>query len=74
MSSRVLLNLSDAQIDALRMIGDLEKKPQSVIIRDAIQKYIAQHECVSVQQDVFGLWKDENMDGLKYQQRLRSEW
>jgi len=73
MGSRVLLSLSDAQIDALKSIGDMERKPRAAIIRDAIQKYIAQHECASVEQDVFGLWKN-NLDGLKYQQKLRSEW
>jgi len=74
MSTKLLLSLPNAQIDALKRIAAQKNKPRTEIIREAIQAYITQHEFASTQQDVFGLWRERQTDGLDYQERLRSEW
>jgi hypothetical protein len=52
---------------------EAEQRPRAAVFRDAIQAYIAQHKPARGA-EVFGLWKDKKVDGLEYQQELRSEW
>ncbi|HDR9481826.1 TPA: CopG family transcriptional regulator [Burkholderia aenigmatica] len=72
--SRILVDLSDGQLDELAAIVETEHRPRAAIIRDAIDAYIALHKQRPLADDVFGLWKDHTIDGLAYQEKLRSEW
>jgi metal-responsive CopG/Arc/MetJ family transcriptional regulator len=71
--SRILVDLPDAQIEELAVLVEAEQRPRAAVIRDAIEAYIAQHKR-ELGVDVFGLWKNKSVDGLAYQQELRSEW
>ena len=70
---RILVDLSDGQLDALAVIVETQHRPRAAIIRDAIDAYIALNKH-RLADDVFGLWKDRTVDGLAYQEELRSEW
>jgi hypothetical protein len=69
---RTLVDIPDQQIEALSIICKAENKPRSEIIRLAIASYIEEHQPATT--DVFGLWKNRKVDGLDYQQQVRSEW
>jgi metal-responsive CopG/Arc/MetJ family transcriptional regulator len=71
--SRILVDLPDTQLEALTVLVEAQQRPRAAVIRDAIEAYIAQHKR-ALEVDVFGLWKGKNVDGLEYQQELRSEW
>ena len=71
--SRILIDLSNGQLDELAAIVETEQRPRAASIRDAIDAYIAQHKRAHAD-TVFGLWKDRATDGLTYQEALRSEW
>lgn len=71
--SRILVDLPDAQIEELAALVETEQRPRAAVIRDAIEAYIALHKR-AFGADVFGLWKGKKVDGLEYQQKLRSEW
>ncbi|WP_439670870.1 ribbon-helix-helix protein, CopG family [Cupriavidus necator] len=71
--SRILVDLPDAQVEELAVIVEAEHRPRAALIRDAIEAYISQHKR-TIGGDVFGLWKSKQIDGLAYQQELRSEW
>ncbi|WP_199545343.1 ribbon-helix-helix protein, CopG family [Paraburkholderia kururiensis] len=71
--SRILIDLPDSQIEDLTVIVEAEQRPRAAVIRDAIEAYIAQRKR-ALGVDVFGLWKSRKVDGLIYQQELRSEW
>lgn len=71
--SRILVDLPDSQVEELAVIVEVEHRPRAAVIRDAIEAYIAQRKRV-LGADVFGLWKSKKVDGLAYQQELRSEW
>jgi predicted transcriptional regulator len=71
--SRILLDLSDEQIEALTLIVEAEHRTRAAVIRDAIEAYIAARKR-NVGADVFGLWRGRKKDGLAYQQELREEW
>jgi predicted transcriptional regulator len=71
--SRILVDLPDSQVEALAAIVEAEHRPRAAVIRDAIDAYVAQRKR-ALGKDVFGLWKRKKVDGLAYQQELRSEW
>ncbi|KUZ67461.1 CopG family transcriptional regulator [Burkholderia ubonensis] len=71
--SRILIDLPDAQVQALAAVVEAEQRPRAAVIRDAIDAYLAQRKR-TVGADVFGLWKGKKVDGLAYQEALREEW
>ena len=71
--SRILVDLSDDQLSDLATLVEAEQRPRAAVIRDAIEAYIASHK-QALGVEVFGLWKRKKIDGLEYQQELRSEW
>ncbi|MGF7135867.1 metal-responsive CopG/Arc/MetJ family transcriptional regulator [Paraburkholderia sp. EB58] len=71
--SRILVDLPDSQVAELAALVEAEQRPRAAVIRDAIEAYISQHKAV-LGAEVFGLWKSKKVDGLEYQQELRSEW
>lgn len=71
--SRILVDLPDSRLEELAAIVEIEHRPRAAIIRDAIEAYISQRKG-SLGADAFGLWKNKKVDGLAYEQELRSEW
>jgi hypothetical protein len=69
---RALVDISDKQIDALKAICKTKKLSRAEAIRQAIAAYIERNKPGAV--DAFGLWKNRKVDGLRYQEQVRSEW
>lgn len=71
--ARILIDLSETQLQALAAKVHLEGRSRAAIIRDAIDAYLAHHAPGDVS-TVFGLWRDRSIDGLQYQEAQRAEW
>jgi metal-responsive CopG/Arc/MetJ family transcriptional regulator len=71
--TRILVDVTDTQLNELIQIAEAEKRSRAAVIRDALDGYIAQRK-PALAADVFGLWEHRNVDGLDYQEKLRSEW
>lgn len=69
---RTIVDLPERQIEALAKLSEKENTSRAAIIRLAIDDYIEKHQAAL--SAAFGLWKDKPIDGLEYQERLRSEW
>lgn len=69
---RVLVDIPAKQIDGLAIICEAKKLSRAEAIRQAIASYIEKNK--PGEADVFGLWKDRKVDGLTYQEQVRSEW
>lgn len=69
---RTLVDIPDKQIKDLMAICEAEKVSRAEVIRQAISLYLKNKKLEEV--DVFGIWKDKNVDGLAYQEQMRSEW
>lgn len=69
---RTLVDIPDKQIKDLMAICEAEKVSRAEVIRQAISLYLKNKKLEEV--DVFGIWKDKNVDGLTYQEQMRSEW
>lgn len=70
---RILTEIGSSQLEALDELSKREKTSRAALIRHAVEDFIAKHrhEC---QNDAFGLWGDRKIDGLAYQEKLRTEW
>lgn len=71
--SRILVDVPETQLAQLMAVVEAEQRSRAAIIRDAIDAYLALHKRIT-DNDVFGMWKRKKVDGLEYQQELRSEW
>lgn len=69
---RILVDIPQKHIDDLGAIARVEKRSRAEVIRNAIAAYVEQNKPVAA--EAFGLWKDRQVDGLAYQDTLRSEW
>jgi len=70
---RTLVDLGDAQVEALHALARAEKKSRAALIRQAIDDYLAKRHAKR-REDAFGLWGKRKVDGLAYQKRMRGEW
>jgi metal-responsive CopG/Arc/MetJ family transcriptional regulator len=70
---RVLVNISENQIKELTRISKVEKVSRAEVIRQAVEAYIEKKRRIAIG-EAFGLWKEHNVEGLAYQERIRSEW
>lgn len=70
---RTLIDLPDAQIQALATLCERVKRPRAAIIRDAIAEYL-ERRATQPAAAAYGLWGAEAMDGLAYQAKVRAEW
>ena len=69
---RTLADIPDRQIKELTAICEVEKVSRAEVIRQAIASYIEKKKPATV--EAFGLWKGRKVDGLAYQEQVRSEW
>ena len=69
---RILVDIPQKYLDDLGAMARTEKLPRAEIIRKAIASYVEQHKPASA--DAFGIWKDRQVDGVDYQDAIRSEW
>jgi metal-responsive CopG/Arc/MetJ family transcriptional regulator len=70
---RILVDLGDGQLEALDELSKKEKQSRAALIRQAIDDYLAKRRS-NKEGDAFGLWGKRKVDGLAYQEKVRSEW
>lgn len=70
---RALIDMTDAQVDALDAIARRERQSRAALIRTAIDTYLQLHHRGQVE-DGFGLWGQRKVDGVAYQEKARREW
>ena len=57
---------------ALGVLSRSRKVSRAELIRQAVAGFLAQNK--AGMEDSFGLWKRRSVDGVEYQEKLRSEW
>ncbi len=70
---RTLVDLGDTRIRALDELSRKDKRSRAVLIRQAIDDYLAKR-CSKQEGDAFGLWGKRKVDGLAFQEKVRREW
>lgn len=69
---RTLVDIPDSQIHDLSVLCQAENLSRAEAIQQAIALYLERKKPVAV--DAFGLWQHQPIDGLAYQEQVRSEW
>jgi predicted transcriptional regulator len=70
---RTLIDLPDAQIQALAALCERVRQPRAAVIREAVAEYL-ERRTTKPAEAAYGLWGVEAMDGLDYQRKARAEW
>lgn len=70
---RALVDIDEMQIEKLDQLARSQKRSRAAVIREALRDYI-DARATETSEDAFGLWGDRVVDGLEYQERVRSEW
>jgi predicted transcriptional regulator len=70
---RALIDMNDAQAEALDALAKRVGRSRAALIRTAIDDYLDRHRRTQVE-DGFGLWGRRKVDGLAYQEKVRREW
>ena len=70
---KVLIELPEDWVKALDQIASRKQVARVDVIRLGIQKTI-DLESDAAFKAAFGAWKDEKIDGLRFQRELREEW
>lgn len=69
---RTLVDLVDSQVEALDRLARRQDRSRASLIREAVDDYLGRH-CES-EDEAFGSWGKDGVDGLAFQERVRSEW
>lgn len=69
---RTLVDIPERQIKDLAAICQSEKISRAELVRRAISDYLEKKKPPTTA--AFGLWRERGVDGLAYQEQLRSEW
>lgn len=70
---RTLVDLIDLQVQALDRIAKRQDRSRASLIREAVDDYLDRH-ALERGDDDFGSWGRSAVDGVAYQERVRSEW
>jgi metal-responsive CopG/Arc/MetJ family transcriptional regulator len=70
---RTLVNIGDTEIQELDRIAKAENVSRASLIRHAVRDYLGRN-AQRHQAAAFGLWSGSAVDGLEYQEKMRSEW
>ncbi len=70
---RTLVDFNENQIQALDELSKRNKQSRAALIRSAVDDFLRRNNSAQAK-DAFGAWGDHTVDGLEYQERVRSEW
>lgn len=70
---RTIIDLPDDQLEALGEICAQKKVSRAAVIRQAVAGYIQQSKA-DKSENAFGLWKKKNINALKHEDKIRTEW
>ncbi len=70
---RTLVDIPENDLTALDAIAVVENVSRASLIRKAVNAFLSQNS-LGERSEAFGLWGDNKIDGLAYQDRIRGEW
>ena len=70
---KTLVDIAEPQLKALEEIARAKGQSRAAVIRAAIDEFVKLKH-LGEGDDAFGLWGASEVDGLDYQEKMRSEW
>ena len=70
-----IITIPDSQVKILDSLSKKKDISRAEVIRQAIANYLSDYTKVKKSyKSAFGIWKEQNIDSLSYQKKLRDEW
>jgi hypothetical protein len=69
---RTIVDIPEADLERLSGICKVEGISRAEAVRRAVRLYLERQ--AASEKDVFGIWKDRDIDALEYERSLREEW
>lgn len=70
---RTVIDVPEEIIKSLDRVSGVEKRSRAALIREALGEYVRMKSVPSME-SAFGIWKENQVDGVGYQDELRDEW
>ncbi|MCL2892819.1 ribbon-helix-helix domain-containing protein [Brenneria tiliae] len=70
---RIVIDLPEEDLRQLDNLKAIRRVARAEIIRQALAGYLENNRADG-NNNAFGLWKDQNIDGVDYENQLREEW
>jgi Predicted transcriptional regulators containing the CopG/Arc/MetJ DNA-binding domain and a metal-binding domain len=70
---RTLVDIGDADLKALDRIAKAQNVSRASLIRNAVRDYLGR-KADRPHTDAFGLWSGSEIDGIRFQDKIRCEW
>ena len=70
---RTLVDIPESELEALNSLSKAKSTSRAELVRQAIRSYVEANR-PKPKVSGFGLWKDYEIDGDEYQQKIRAEW
>jgi len=70
---RILIDIDEPDLKELDRLASCERRSRAAMVREAIAEYLDRRAPQALD-DAFGLWGERKIDGLVYQEKVRSEW
>jgi hypothetical protein len=71
---RTIVEMPQQELRDLTALSKEEHISRAEAIRRAVGQYLRAWKVAHGATDAFGLWKDRNLSGLEYEDRVREEW
>ena len=69
---RTLVDIPEDELEELNLLSRSRKVSRAELIRQAVAGFLAENRAGL--EDSFGMWSKRGVDGVEYQEKLRSEW
>ncbi len=69
---RIVVDIPEPHLRELDRLASRERGSRGAIVRQAITEYLDRYAPQALD-DAFGLWGERKVDGLAYQEKVRSE-
>lgn len=70
---RTLVDIDESHLKELDRLASRERRSRAAMVREAIAEYLDKRTPQALD-DAYGLWGERKVDGLRYQEKVRSEW
>jgi len=70
---RTIIDIPSELLTPLDQYAKEQHQARASVIREALAAYLVTKR-PSRKEEAFGMWKDRDIEGVAYQQRLRAEW
>ncbi|MDB4744428.1 ribbon-helix-helix protein, CopG family [Verrucomicrobia bacterium] len=71
---RTIIDIPEDMLNKLDTARARQKCSRASLIREAIDTFLKAHPDSTDVKKAFGIWKDNGLDGMDYQEDIRREW